>query len=239
MQIKNSTIIITGSSEGIGEQTVYEFAKQEANLILISKNLDKLNNVASEAKKLGAKRVDIFAIDLRRLEEIQNVSEKLNSSFDQIDGIINNAGIWQKKANLDDIPDDEIMSVLSTNLTGMILLTKKVLPLLRKSTEAFIINISSKSGYSAQLGQSVYSASKYGVRGFTEVLREDLKDSNIKVAGIYQGGTNTNLFNKAGEVFTKEKLATFIPPNELAKVFVFMVSRPKGVWLHEVRIESE
>jgi len=47
------------------------------------------------------------------------------------------------------------------------------------------------------------------------------------------------LFNKAGEVFTKEKLATFIPSNELAKVFVFMVSRPKGIWLHEVRIESK
>jgi len=62
---------------------------------------------------------------------------------------------------------------------------------LKTREESAIINIISKSGVIAQEGQSVYSASKYGVQGFTEVLKEDLKDSNVRVAGIYQGGTNT------------------------------------------------
>ncbi|MFZ2663867.1 MAG: SDR family oxidoreductase [Patescibacteria group bacterium] len=237
MQIKSSTIIVTGASEGLGEQVVYELAKEKASLILISRNSGKLKQVAEKAKELGAEKAQDFVVDLRNIDSIDAFTKMLGKEYKKIDGIINNAGIWQKKANLEDIPDDEILSVLNTNLTGMIMLTKKVIPSLKKSQDAFIINISSRSGYSAQQGQSVYSASKYGVRGFTEVLREDLKDSNIRVAGIYQGGVNTMMFNKAGEDFSSEKLATFIPPTELAKVIVFLISRPAGIWLSELRVE--
>lgn len=144
-----------------------------------------------------------------------------------------------KKQQLDKVSDEEIINVISTNLTGMILLTQKILPLLRKSPNSFIINISSRSGYSAQSGQSVYSASKYGVRGFTEVLREDLKDTNIRVSGIYQGGTNTQMFNKAGESFSNDLLSTFIPTTGIANVIIFLIKLPKGIWLPEIRIENK
>ncbi len=93
-----------------------------------------------------------------------------------IRGVINNAGIWQKKNQLDSIRQEEILSVINTNLTGLILLTRGLLPIIRKCNNPFVINISSRSGDSAQAGQSVYSATKYGVKGFTEVLREDLID---------------------------------------------------------------
>jgi len=233
------TIIITGASEGIGRSIALALAEPTNNLIFVARNKDNLEKTKADAIKQGAGKVDIYAIDLTNEQQVNEFTNKLKEQETLVDGLINNAGIWQKKAPLDEIPDDEIKNVLSTNLTGMILLTKKVLPLIRKSSSGFIINISSRSGYSAQQGQSVYSASKYGVRGFTEVLREDLIESGIRVAGIYQGGTNTQMFNKAGESFSDEKLATFIPSEELANVISFLVSLPKGIWLPEIRVENK
>ena len=228
-------ILITGASEGIGMSTALELASAKHELLLLARNLGNLEKVKAECEKLGAERVTTFKVDIKNPSEIEEFVNKIN----ELDGIVNNAGIWQKKAQLDEVPEEEIYDVINTNLTGMIILTKKVLPLIRKSSNGFIVNISSRSGYFAQPGQTIYSASKYGVRGFTEVLREDLVDSGIRVAGIYQGGTNTQMFNKAGENFPTDKLSTFIHPKQLARVIAFLISLPKGVWLSEVRVEKK
>ncbi len=238
MEIKASWIIVTGASDGIGKEIALDLATQKANLILIGRNTGNLKSVKAEAEKLGAVHVECYSVDISKPQAISDFAEELSKTHKYIDGIINNAGIWQHKANLDDIPEEEILAVINTNLTGMILLTRKVLPLLKKTQDAFIINISSRSGHFAAAGQVVYAASKYGVRGFTEVLHEDLKDSNIRVAGIYQGGVNTKMFDKAGDFFGAEKLSGFIPANELAKVVSYLISRPKGIWMPEIRIEK-
>ncbi|MFZ6022423.1 MAG: SDR family oxidoreductase [Patescibacteria group bacterium] len=228
-------VLITGASEGIGKAIALELAKKGHELLLLARNTEKLNLVKDMCAKEGALSASVFSVDLRDSQQISDFCQQLK----ELDGVINNAGIWQKKSPLDEIPESELLNVIATNLTGLISLTQKVLPLLRKSQNGFVVNISSRSGYAAQAGQSVYSATKYGVRGFTEVLREDLLDSGIRVAGIYQGGTNTQMFNKAGENFAEEKLATFIPTEELAKVVSFLIERPKGVWLPEIKVENK
>jgi len=236
MSSLNKTILITGSSDGIGKAVALKLAKDSYNLLLLARDKSKLIEVKSLCNQSGAGSVSTYSVDLTKISEIKDFAEEIKDK--SIDGLINCAGIWHKKANLEDIPEDEIQQVIDTNLTGLIQLTQKIIPFLRKSEQSFIINISSRSGHSAQEGQSVYSASKYGVRGFTEVLREDFKGTNVRVAGIYQGGTNTQMFNKAGEGFSEEKLSTFIPAEELANVIVFLVSRPNGIWLPEVRVEN-
>ena len=80
----------------------------------------------------------------------------------------------------------------------------------------------------------MHSATKYGVRGFTEVLKEDELESGVRVAAIYQSGTNTGMFAKANEDVPNH---IFTEPNDLADVVVFMLSRPAKIWLLEVRIE--
>lgn len=238
MQLKNKTIIVTGASDGIGKQIALRLAKENLKLILIARDKKKLDEVASKIKESGS-QVENHICDIKSAEEIKRTIKEISQGHQSIDGLINNAGIWQKLAQLDEISDQEIVDVLQTNLQGLILLTKHVLPLIQNAKKGVIINVSSRSGYSAQAGQSIYTASKYGVRGFTEVLREDLKDSHIRVAGIYQGGTNTNMFKKVGENIPEEKYAKFIPPQELAEVVTFVISRPNYVWLPEVRIESK
>lgn len=152
--------------------------------------------------------------------------------------LVNNAGIWQKKSGLENIPDDEIQNVLNTDLTGLIKITKELIPYLKKQEEAAIINISSRSGITAQEGQAVYTAAKWGVKGFTQVLKEDLRDTNVHVSGIYQGGTNTKMFHKAGETWPQEKLETFIPANELGELVAHLLTLPDRIWLSEVHVEN-
>jgi short-subunit dehydrogenase len=235
MNLKDKIVLVTGSSDGIGKEIALRLAKEKTKLVLLSRNLDQLKKVAETAIKEGAIEVKTIQCDLRNLEEIKSAVDGIKS----IDCLINCAGIWQKVNDLDSISEEETLDVINTNLTGLILITQKLLPKLKESKEAAIINISSRSGYSAQKGQSVYSASKYGVRGFTEVLREDLKESEIRVAGVYQGGTNTKMFKKVEESIPEEAYNKFSPPKELAEVVAFMLSRPKHTWLPEVRIESK
>ena len=238
MKLKNKTIIITGASDGIGKEIALRLSKDEVNVLLLSRNEDKLRTVKKEITDLGFS-AEYYVCDLRKLENIKSTVEKIKKNHNSIDGLINNAGIWQKLDKLENISDQEVMDVLQTNLSGLILLTKHTMPLLRETSDAVIINVSSRSGYLANINQSVYTASKFGVRGFTKVLQQDLKGSGIRVAGVYQGGTNTKMFEKAGEDWSKDRYKKFIPPQELAEVIAFMISRPNKIWLSEVRVENK
>jgi len=120
------------------------------------------------------------------------------------------------------------------NMTSHILITKYLLPSMR-TRETAIVNVISKAGVVAQKGFSVYSASKYGMRGFTDVLREDTSDEPIRIAALYQAGTNTDMFNKSGQEGVP--IEKFTEPNDLAETIRFMLSLPEKIWLKEVHVE--
>jgi len=233
--LTDKTIVITGSSDGLGKEIALKLSSQKCSLALLGRNEKRLKNVKEKCLELGAKQTQIFTFDLTDSKSIKQAIKSVIAKFKTIDILINNAGIWQKRSDLEYIDDQEISKVISTNLTGLIKITKECLPYLKKSVKnPSIINISSKSGFTAQEGQSVYSASKWGVRGFTEVLKTDLKKHKVRVAGVYQSGTNTKMFNKTGENMPLEK---FTNPEDLADVVLFMLTRPTKLWLHEVRVE--
>ncbi|MDP2812595.1 MAG: SDR family oxidoreductase [bacterium] len=234
MKLTNKIIVITGASDGIGKQIALRLAKEKVKLALIARDEKKLKEVCVNAKKLGAIQCKSYVCDLQKTEQLKKTVQSIISDFKTIDILVNNAGIWQKLNPVEKISTEIIDNVIQINLTALIHTTKLFMPILKKRPEAAIINISSKSGVVAQTGQSVYTASKYGVRGFTEVLREDLKDSKIRVAGIYQGGINTKMFKKTGENFST---TNFTNPADLADVVAYMLSLPKKIWLHDVRVE--
>lgn len=226
--------VVTGASDGIGKQISLRLAKEKVKLALIGRDRARLAETEKEAIKLGASQVGIYCCDIRKINDLKNTVNKIVSDFKNINILLNVAGIWQKMGPLDQVDESTIDDVIQTNLTVVIHITRLFLPYLKQQDNAAIINVSSKSGVVAQLGQSVYTASKYGVSGFTESLKADLKGSNIRVAGVYQSGTNTKLFAKAGDNPPVEK---FTNPADLADVIVYMLSRPKQIWLHDVRVE--
>lgn len=235
MKLKNKIIVVTGASDGIGKQIALRLAKESSKLALIARDKTRLDEVGKEAKKLGAIDVKTYTCDIRQTDKLETTIKSIISDFGEVDILINNAGIWQKLMPVDEISKEVVDDVIGTNLSALIHITRLLLPTLRTRDEAAIINVTSKSGVLAQEGQSVYTASKYGVRGFTEVLKLDLKDTNVKVAGVYQSGTNTKMFEKTGENFPTEK---FTNPSDLADVIGYMLTRPDKIWLHDVRVEK-
>jgi len=234
MTLKNKTAVITGASDGIGRHISLRLAKDSVNLALIGRNKKRLEEVAIQAKELGALKVKTYVCDIQKGDDLEKIVNLIISDFGNIDILINDAGVWQKLMPVEEMEKDTIDNVIGTNLTALVNVTRLFIPILKNREEAAIINVVSKSGVVAQEGQSVYSASKYGVRGFTEVLRLDLKDSNIKVAGLYQGGINTEMFKKADDNFST---ADFTEPADLADVVAYMLSLPKKIWLYDVRVD--
>lgn len=221
MILKNKTAAITGASDGLGREVALQLGKQEVNLALIGKSKEKLEAVK---KQINNVKVETYSLDIKDLSQIKSFVSKVVTDFKNIDMLLNIAGIWQKKMPVEEIDEQTINNVITTNLTGLIHITRLIIPILKKQPEAAIINVSSKSGINAQLGQSVYSATKWGVRGFTEVIREDLRGTNVKVAGIYQAGVRTNMFFKTGEKFPPGVHENFMEPSDLAKIIVFILS---------------
>ncbi|MFT4532474.1 MAG: short-subunit dehydrogenase [Candidatus Saccharimonadales bacterium] len=221
------TIVITGASDGIGREIAIRLSKDDYKLVLLGRNEDRLKAVADQCSD-----ATFHAFDLNDNAARNKVVEQLLAVG--VDVLINNAGIWQKLGGLETLSDKDAVEILNTNLVSQILLTKAFLPSMKSKKGSAIVNVISKSGVQAQAGQSVYTASKYGMRGFTDVLREDTKDDNIHIAGVYQSGTNTEMFEKAGD---KPPVETFTEPEDLADVIAYILSRPDKLWVEEIRID--
>lgn len=222
-----SRIVITGASDGIGKSIAIKLAAQGHDLVLFGRDSSRLAEVAKRSNN-----AEFYCFDLNNIQALNDAVEAVISGG-RVDVLINNAGVWHKVGDLDTITDEKIAEVINTNLTAQIILTKKTIPTLKKS-KGIIVNIVSKSGITTQAGQTVYSASKWGLRGFTDVLREDLKEYGVRVFGVYQSGTNTKLFEKAGDDFPIDE---FTNPDDLAEVISYMLHQPKNLKINEIRID--
>jgi len=234
MDLKNKRVIVTGGSDGIGRHICLKLAESGTRLAILARNSERLAGVKAECIAAGAVEVISVACDLQNPDEITAAVAEVTATFGGLDILINNAGIWHKTGPLDTIAPEMVQATVQTNLTGLMQLTQAALPALRSNDESIILNVISKSGVVAQAGQSVYTATKYGVRGFTEVLKADEENTGVRVGGIYQSGTNTKMFEKAGEDVPNH---IFTEPDDLADVVVFVLSRPPKLWIHDIRIE--
>jgi len=234
MKLKDKVAVVTGVSDGLGREIALKLAKEGVSLALLARDENRLQKVAIEARKLGSPSVSYYICDLGDRKQIEASVKTILSDFKDINILINNAGIWHKRGQLEEINEDLIEQIIRVNLTAVIQLTRLLLPSIREQKDAAIINISSRSGVRIAEGQSVYSASKWGVRGFTEVLKTDLVNTSVKVAAVYQAGVRTKLFEKAKEDMPTKK---YMEPTDLAEIIIFMLSRPPKLWLYDVRVE--
>lgn len=233
MTLRNKVVVVTGASDGIGREVALRLAKENVKLALVARNKEKLDDTVKKVSDNGSPNAIAYTCDLLDNRQIDETVKKIITHFKEVDALVNIAGVWQKMNYLENISDEEIDKVISTNLSALIHITRHMLPHLKEQKEAAIINLSSRSGVQALPGQTIYCASKWGVRGFTEVLKEDLKDTTVRVAGIYPAGIRTRILEKAGDPIATHE---FTDPKDIAEVVVFMLSRPPKIWLHEVRI---
>ena len=234
MELNNKRIIVTGGSDGIGRHICLKLAALGTRLAILGRDADRLAEVEVECIAAGASEAIGIPCDIQNPDAINGAVDQVTAVFDGLDILINNAGIWHKTGPLDEIPPQLLQATVQTNLTGLMQITQAAIPALRANDEGIILNVVSKSGVVAQAGQSVYTATKYGVRGFTEVLKADEENTGVRVGGVYQSGTNTGMFRKAGEDVPNH---IFTEPDDLADVVVFVLSRPPKLWIHDIRIE--
>ncbi len=192
MKLTNKYVVITGGSIGIGRETAYAFADAGANVIITYfQDHDEAEMVCKKCRSLGAPETAMHYLNLMDNHSIKTCAAEIREKYGQIDVLINNAGVTVQKP-FSEQTTEQIELQTRTNFEGLIKITSRLLPAVRD----VIINIGSGAGMSAHPGLSVYSATKWAVRGFTKNLAEEL--DTIKTVTVNPGTTATRMTGYSG-----------------------------------------
>lgn len=197
MKANNKVIIVTGAGNGMG---------RELSLLLLRKGarvagVDLKQELLDETKKLAGELGSKFSTHLCNIADrvaVEKLPEEIIKVHGSVDGLINNAGIIQPFVRVNDLDYEAIERVMHVNFYGLLYMTKTFLPHFLKRPGAHIVNISSMGGFLPVPGQTIYGASKAAVKLFTEGLRSELLDTNVKVTLIFPGAIGTNIAQNSG-----------------------------------------
>ncbi|MFZ1043697.1 MAG: SDR family oxidoreductase [Anaerolineales bacterium] len=184
-------IIITGASSGIGAATARRLARENVCLTLAARRADRLQGVASDVEKLGSEAL-ILPTDVTKRADIHHMVQSTLDRWGRIDVLLNDAGISYDEP-LVDLEPDKIRNEVQVNLIALIECTQAVLPVMLKQKSGHIINVASIEGLIATPGSSVYCATKFGVFGFSDSLRRQLRGSGIHVSAFCPGYTPSEI----------------------------------------------
>jgi short-subunit dehydrogenase len=231
IDLNSKVVIVTGASSGIGEATARAFGQAGARVVLAARRLERLETLAHEIQSLGpGAQAAAIAADLSQLADIQNLVAQTLQRFGRIDVLFNNAGFgrlgWLE--TLDPVKDIEAQ--LAVNLLGVIQTTRQVLPVMIEQKSGHVINMASMSAFVGTPTYSIYAASKFAVRGFSEALRREVAPWGIRVSVIYPGGVATEFASHAG---IKRKTAATTPrwmvlsADDVARTVVGLARHPR------------
>lgn len=209
----NKTVIITGGGSGLGLALAHQYYKN-FNVCLIGRTETKLEQAVLSFPK-SENTVSYKVCDVTHYEQIQSV---LQSIFDNEDVhlLINNAGtgVFQP---LNELSESDIRQMMETNVYGTIYPTKAVYPLFKQQGYGKLMNIISTAGLRGKVNESVYCASKFAVRGFTESLVKEWDGSGIYPTAVYMGGMDTPFWNESDHISDQSRLKS---PEKVAELIV-------------------
>ncbi|MDH3268640.1 MAG: SDR family oxidoreductase [Ignavibacteria bacterium] len=211
---KKDGIWVTGASSGIGKSVALEFAKVGCNVFISARRAQELERLKDEAGKQGD-NIYPFPCNVASYTNVEQTIKKINSEF-EVNCLINNAGITSFK-NAADNSFNEINDIINTNLLGSIYAIKSVLPSFIKNESGTIFNILSVVVDKTFTNSSVYSASKMGLLGYSNSMREEVRKHNIRVINIVPGATETSMWSQE---IRKEKAERMMNPDSIARIIV-------------------
>ncbi|WP_409273907.1 SDR family NAD(P)-dependent oxidoreductase [Neobacillus sp. SCS-31] len=221
------SFIVTGAGSGLGREIALLLAKEGWDVLLAGRTLDKLLLVKEEIKASGGSAAAL-QLDVANPESLQ---EKLERALEgkNVRGLVNNAGVghfgpFRKMDNA------QIFELFQVNALGTIYMTKAVLPYLQQAESCYVVNIISTAGLRGKANESVYAASKFAVRGFTESLQKEYEGSGIKFTAAYMGGMDTPFWEGSEHVADSSK---FMLPLDVARRIV------EGLGEKEIIIERQ
>ena len=187
------TILVTGASDGIGKVAAIEYAHHGADVLLLGRDRKKLELVNDEITSTTDTKPLIIPFDLAKLhaQSEAELTESIQDSIEQLDGILHNASLLGPKVPIAHYPSHEWETVMHVNVSAAFLLTKALLPTLERSPDASVIFTSSGVGRKGRAYWGAYAVSKFATEGMMEVLADELSDTNIRVNSLNPGGTRT------------------------------------------------
>jgi short-subunit dehydrogenase len=227
--IQKQAIVITGASSGAGRAAALEFAKYRPALILASRNEEFLQQVAAECEELGA-AVKVVVTDVSDPKSMINLANEANTWANRIDVWINNAGVLAA-GEFDHTPMEVHAQVIQTNLLGYMNGAHAVMPIFKKQRYGIVINNISIGGFLPVPYGAGYTASKFGLRGFSEALKGELTGwKDIHICDLFPAFLDTPGIQHAGN-YTSHSLKPAPPvydPVRVAQAMVQLAVRPRS-----------
>jgi NADP-dependent 3-hydroxy acid dehydrogenase YdfG len=233
-------IFITGATAGFGKAIAEIFSKNDYDIIINGRRKERLEELEKELRKNGA---DVLKLpfDVRDNKAVQQAIQNLSDKWKNINILVNNAGLAQGLNLIQDGDLQDWETMIDTNIKGLLYVSKAVMPLLIKTGNAHIINISSIAGKEVYQKGNIYCATKHAVDAITKAMRIDLLEHGIKVTGICPGAAETefSLVRYKGDVEkAKNVYKGFTPLNaqDIAEIVFFVATRPPHVCINDIII---
>ncbi|MDR2281567.1 MAG: 3-ketoacyl-ACP reductase [Sphingobacterium sp.] len=232
--LKGKNALITGGGRGLGKATALAFAKEGINVAITGRNEQLLKETISELTALGV-QATYAVFDVADFDAVTTAIAKLNADFGTFDILVNNAGVAAFGSVLDMDPKTW-KDIIETNLLGTYYVTKAVLPQLIEKNEGDIINVSSTAGLNGAATTSAYSASKFGVIGFSDSLMREVRKNNIRVCTLMPSTIASDMSKELK--LTDGNPDTVLQPEDFAELIVANLKLPRRAMLKSASLWS-
>ena len=236
-ELKNSLFIITGAGSGIGQSLTLKAIAEGANVIAADINEQGLD----ETIALANGKAEKYILDVANHEAINSfAADIIKKHPNEKIILVNNAGVGLASRNFTETPLDDFEWLMNINLYGVVRMTKAFLQHLLKQNKGHIVNVSSIYGLAGMPTNSAYSTAKFGVKGFTDVLKAELLRTNVKVSSVHPGGIKTNIARNSRISSTQdiqlakktmakfEKVALKMPASKAAEIIIDGIKKDKS-----------
>lgn len=228
MELKNKNVLITGGSSGIGKKTAEMLVEKGAKVLITGRSLDKIETVK---QRLG---VQGLSFDISDVENIAAKAEECVKLLGgRVDVLINNAGIGDF-GPLDEINMTSFLRVFNTNVFGLALLTRELVPIMKKQNQGTIINVGSSASVHGFKNGSVYAASKFAVRALSQCWQAELRPHNIRVCQVNPSEVTTAFAQKDRK--ERAELDHKLSATEIAHTIISMIELRNKGFVPEVNI---
>ncbi len=241
MSLNGRIALVTGATSGIGKATALALAREGASVILLGRRADRLQHLGDEIKNRYNANWIALPVDVRDLQAVQTALNGLPEFWQNIDILINNAGLAVGMSKIHEGEIDDWERMIDTNIKGLLYVTRTVVPGMVQRGRGDIVNIGSIAGHEVYPGGNVYCATKHAVDALTKGLRIDLVDTPIRVSSVDPGLVETefSIVRFKGDTERAKNVYQGLQPltgEDIAETIIFIVSRPPHVQIADVII---
>ena len=192
MRLEGKRAVITGGGRGIGRAIAIAFAKEGADIAVLARSKEQLNEVAEQVEQMG-RRCETLCCDVTDFKAVDQAITEIGGSFEAIDILVNNAGGGDERTTVGNDDPDRWSRVIDLNLKSVYYVTRQALPYLRESKSAIVINVGSGMGHQPRISNSSYNVAKAGLWMLTRCLSMELWEDGIGVNELIPGPVHTEL----------------------------------------------